>query len=236
MAKKLKVQKKKAQNTAKKTWTVIIICVVVALIGAIVLGVVTVNNYVNADTPVTDNADSAGFGATAPDLTVTDKVEISVEGYGVMKAELYGNEAPISVENFMNYVNSGYYDGSTFHRIIKDFMIQGGQNYTTPTNEPIKGEFTENGVKNNIPHERGVLSMARTTDPNSATSQFFICHETNMNVTYSLDGKYAAFGKVYEGLDVLDAIANVECSLGADGAMSAPVETVTIEYIKEITD
>jgi len=135
-------------------------------------------------------------------------VEIEVENYGTIAVELDSNVAPITVANFIDLANKGVYNGSTFHRIIKNFMIQGGiaaPGYTGPELTPIKGEFSANGVNNPLKHTRGVISMARTTVKDSATSQFFICH-----VDYpSLDGQYAAFGHVTSGMDVVDKIAEV---------------------------
>lgn len=146
---------------------------------------------------------TTGDGATLEDAQVTHYVTIEIIGYGTIKAELYGKTAPISVENFVNLAQSGFYDGLTFHRIIAGFMMQGGAASSDSTAaSPIKGEFTENGVTNNLLHKRGVLSMARTNDPDSATSQFFIMHQDYP----SLDGKYAAFGMVIEGMDVVDNI------------------------------
>ncbi len=127
----------------------------------------------------------------------------------VMKAELYPDIAPNTVNNFISLIKSGYYDGVIFHRIIKGFMIQGGDPDGLGTGGPgysIKGEFTTNGFKNDLKHEKGVLSMARTMIPDSAGSQFFIMHETSPH----LDGQYAAFGKIIEGLDVVDKLASVQ--------------------------
>ena len=135
-------------------------------------------------------------------------ITITMKNGGVIKAELYPDIAPISVENFIKLASSGFYNGLTFHRVIPGFMIQGGCPEGTGMGGPgytIKGEFAANGVVNNLKHERGVLSMARAMDPNSAGSQFFIMHETSPH----LDGQYAAFGKVFEGMDVVDRIANV---------------------------
>ena len=119
------------------------------------------------------------LGAVAEEtFEATAYVEINIENYGTITAELYGNDAPITVENFLKLVNEGFYDGLTFHRIISGFMIQGGDplgNGTGGSGEAIKGEFAQNGVENNIAHTRGTLSMARTNDPNSATSQFTSC-------------------------------------------------------------
>lgn len=137
------------------------------------------------------------------------KVTITMKDGGVMKGELYPDTAPITVKNFKKLADSGFYDGLIFHRVIRGFMIQGGDPEGTGVGGPgwtIKGEFSQNGVKNDLKHERGVLSMARTQDPDSAGSQFFIMHDT----ASSLDGAYAAFGKITEGLDVLDRIAETK--------------------------
>ena len=136
------------------------------------------------------------------------KFTIEMEDGGVMKGELYPEIAPITVENFEKLANSGFYDGLIFHRVIPGFMIQGGCPDGTGMGGPgwnIKGEFAANGVKNDLRHERGVLSMARAMDPDSAGSQFFIMHETSPH----LDGQYAAFGKVISGMEVVDRIAEV---------------------------
>ena len=136
-------------------------------------------------------------------------VIIEMENGKQIKLELYPDKAPITVENFLKLVKSGFYDGLIFHRVIKDFMIQGGDPEGTGmggAKEKIKGEFLMNGVPNDIRHERGVISMARAQNPNSASSQFFIVHKDSL----FLDGQYAAFGKVVEGMDVVDEIANVK--------------------------
>ena len=135
-------------------------------------------------------------------------VTITMEDGSVMKAELYPEIAPNTVNNFLSLVNKGFYDGLIFHRVIRGFMIQGGCPDGTGMGGPgydIKGEFDMNGFKNPLKHTPGVLSMARAMHPDSAGSQFFIMHETSPH----LDGQYAAFGKVIEGLDVVDAVANV---------------------------
>ena len=133
-------------------------------------------------------------------------VTIEMENGGVIKAELYPEIAPNTVNNFISLVKKGFYDGVIFHRVIPGFMIQGGDPQGTGMGGPgysIKGEFTGNGFKNELKHDRGVLSMARTMMPNSAGSQFFIMHERAKH----LDGQYAGFGKVIEGIEVVDAIA-----------------------------
>lgn len=138
----------------------------------------------------------------------TVNIRIEMEDGGTMKLELYPDKAPITVENFVKLARSGFYDGLIFHRVISGFMIQGGDPMGTGyggSDETIKGEFAHNGVKNDLSHTRGVISMARSQMPNSASSQFFICHD---DATF-LDGEYAAFGKVTDGIDVVDAIASV---------------------------
>ena len=145
-----------------------------------------------------------------------------------IKIELYPETAPISVANFEKLVKSGFYDGLIFHRVISGFMIQGGCPKGTGRGGPgwhIKGEFSENGVKNEISHERGVVSMARAMDPDSAGSQFFIMHK---DTTY-LDGKYAAFGKVVEGMDAVDEIASVETDLNDKPVKPQIMKKVYIE-------
>ena len=136
-------------------------------------------------------------------------VTIEMENGGIIKAELYPDIAPISVNNFISLISKGFYDGLIFHRVIKGFMIQGGDPQGIGIGGPgycIKGEFAQNGVANPLSHKRGVLSMARAMSPNSAGSQFFIMHADGD----FLDGQYAAFGMVTEGLDVVDEIANVK--------------------------
>lgn len=135
-------------------------------------------------------------------------ITITMQNGSVMKGELYPEIAPNTVNNFISLVKKGYYNGLIFHRVIPGFMIQGGCPDGTGMGGPgysIKGEFTQNGFKNDLKHTKGVLSMARTMAPNSAGSQFFIMHQTSPH----LDGAYAAFGKITEGLDVIDAIAGV---------------------------
>ena len=158
---------------------------------------------------------------------------IDVKDYGVIKVELNADEAPITVTNFVKLAKDGFYDGLTFHRIIDGFMIQGGDpegNGTGGSDKTIKGEFSENGVNNVLKHTRGAISMARSQDYDSASSQFFIMHETNA----SLDGQYAAFGYVYEGMDVVDKIATSVPATDNNGTVEAQNQPV-INSIK-ITD
>lgn len=153
--------------------------------------------------------------------------EIEVKDYGTISLELDADTAPITVTNFVKLAEDGFYDGLTFHRIIDGFMIQGGDplgNGTGGSEETIKGEFSENGVENPISHERGVISMARAMDPDSASSQFFIVHQDS---TY-LDGQYAAFGHVTEGMEIVDAICAdtpVQDNNGTVAAEDQPVIT-----------
>ena len=152
---------------------------------------------------------------------------ITVENYGKITVQLDPKQAPITVKNFKRLVHEKFYDGLTFHRIIQGFMIQGGDpngDGTGGSDDTIKGEFSANGVKNTLKHKRGVISMARSSDYNSASSQFFIMQETNS----SLDGQYAAFGKVTSGMDVVDKIANsvqVTDNNGSVAAKNQPVIT-----------
>ena len=148
---------------------------------------------------------------------------LKIANMGEIKIELDYKNAPISSANFVSLVNKGYYDGLTFHRIIKGFMIQGGCPLGNGTGGPgysIKGEFRSNGVNNQLSHKRGVISMARAMNPNSAGSQFFICDKDDL----FLDGQYAAFGHVIEGMDVVDKIASVKT-----GYQDKPLNKVVIE-------
>ncbi|MEQ2578917.1 peptidylprolyl isomerase [Hominiventricola aquisgranensis] len=172
-------------------------------------------------------ADTADTSENEELLTGLHHVTIDVQDYGTISLELDADTAPISVTNFINLANEGFYDGLTFHRIISGFMIQGGDpngNGTGGSEKTIKGEFSANGVENDISHVRGVISMARANDPDSGSSQFFIVHEDS---TF-LDGQYAAFGHVTEGMDVVDAICEavpVQDNNGTVAAADQPVIT-----------
>lgn len=153
------------------------------------------------------------------------KALLKIKDFGEIELELYPDLAPITVDNFVKLVNKGFYNGLTFHRIIRGFMIQGGCPLGTGTGGPgyqIKGEFLANGVNNPIKHERGVISMARAMNPNSAGSQFFIMHQNAPH----LDGQYAAFGKVIRGIEVVDKVASV-----ATDYRDKPLKPVVIESI-----
>lgn len=160
------------------------------------------------------------------------KIEISVKDYGKIQLELDPSQAPLTVENFLKLVNEGFYNGLTFHRIIKGFMIQGGDPLGTGyggSDETIKGEFASNGVENNIKHERGVISMARSMNPDSASSQFFIMHQDSEH----LDGDYAAFGHVTSGIEIVDKICDNTPVQDGNGTV-AKIDQPVIEYIKVI--
>lgn len=155
------------------------------------------------------------------------RVIIEMENGKKMTVELYPKEAPITVANFLKLVNDGFYNGLIFHRVISGFMIQGGDPLGTGyggSENSIKGEFRANGVNNTIRHTRGVISMARSQSPNSASSQFFIMHK---DAPY-LDGQYAAFGKVVEGIDVVDEIASVETDYNDMPLKLQKIKTITV--------
>lgn len=145
--------------------------------------------------------------------------------------------APITCENFESLVEDGFYDGLTFHRVVDGFMAQGGDPQGTGmggSSKTIKGEFSSNGVDNNLSHLKGVVSMARSQDPDSASSQFFICYTGNY--TSSLDGKYAAFGEVTEGMNVVEDFLKIPRSMGNDGEISSPDTPITMKSVVMIDD
>ena len=160
-------------------------------------------------------------------------ISIEVSNYGTIKAELDADTAPITVTNFINLANSGFYDGLTFHRVIDGFMIQGGDpegNGTGGSSEKIKGEFSNNGIDNNISHTRGTISMARSSAYNSASSQFFIMQKD----TTSLDGQYAAFGTVTDGMDIVDKICKDCTDTNQNGVITDKTKQPMITKISVI--
>ena len=166
------------------------------------------------------NEESQGVG--------THHAEIEIQDYGTITVELDGDAAPITVQNFMDLANAGFYDGLTFHRIISGFMMQGGDpngNGTGGSENTIKGEFSANGVENPLSHTRGAISMARAQDPDSASSQFFICHADS---TF-LDGQYACFGYVTDGMDVVDAVCEAAQPTDDNGTIPADQQPVITE-------
>ena len=168
-----------------------------------------------------------------PDISGKYYAEMSVEDYGIIRMELDADVAPITVNNFVNLVSEGYYDGLTFHRVYAGFMIQGGCPYGDGqggSGKVIKGEFSANDIENNLSHTRGVISMARkATGYDTASSQFFICHQDSQ----FLDGNYAAFGIVTEGMEVVDAICDSVKPYDENGSVN-PGDQPVIEYIKLI--
>lgn len=159
-------------------------------------------------------------------------VTFEMENGDVFKAELYPEKAPVSVNNFISLIQKGYYDGLTFHRVIRGFMIQGGCPEGTGTGGPgysIKGEFSQNGVANDLKHTKGVLSMARAMHPDSAGSQFFVMHETSPH----LDGAYAAFGQVIEGQDIVDKIAETATDYSDKPLEPQVMKRVTVDTFGE---
>ncbi|MDD2957445.1 MAG: peptidylprolyl isomerase [Lachnospiraceae bacterium] len=161
-------------------------------------------------------------------MTQNPIVTITMENGDVMKAELYPEIAPVSVNNFISLIKKGFYDGLIFHRVINGFMIQGGCPDGNGMGGPgysIKGEFAQNGVVNDLKHTPGVLSMARAMSPNSAGSQFFIMHKTSPH----LDGAYAAFGKITEGLDIVNKIAKVDTDYNDRPMEEQKIKSVTVD-------
>ena len=179
--------------------------------------------------------DTAVVDAAKTDMTEpktegigTHHAEIEIQGYGTVTVELDGDAAPITVQNFIDLANAGFYNGLTFHRIIAGFMMLGGDpngNGTGGSENTIKGEFSANGVENPLSHTRGAISMARAQDMDSASSQFFICH---VDSTF-LDGQYACFGYVTDGMDVVDAICEAAQPTDDNGTIPADQQPVITE-------
>lgn len=160
-------------------------------------------------------------------------ITITMENGDIIKAELYPEIAPNTVNNFISLVNKNFYDGLIFHRVIRGFMIQGGDPDGTGMGGPgygIKGEFSQNGVENNLKHDEGVLSMARSMQPDSAGSQFFIMHKNSPH----LDGAYAAFGKVTEGMEFVNKIAETNADYSDKPLEAQIMKTVTVETFGEV--
>ena len=224
ITKKTKIaEEAKARKLAKKKSAKLALIITAAILGVgLIVGAVFGIGY-----------GFFGWGTPSQNFTATHHATIVVKDYGTIHLELYGEEAPITVENFVSLAEDGFYDGLTFHRIIEDFMAQGGGNEDAELT-PIKGEFSDNGVDNGILHRRGVISMARTNVYDSATSQFFIVHKTSKNNSLALDGKYAAFGKVTEGMDVVDKMCELQ-PYDNDGSIldsqKPIIESITIHAV-----
>ncbi len=186
------------------------------------------NNDTSSEEETTNNDNSENEGDL---LSGTYNVKMTVKDYGDIELELYADKAPITVTNFIGLVKEGFYDGLTFHRIMSGFMAQGGDPEGTGlggSDTTIKGEFSANGVENDISHERGVISMARSSAFDSASSQFFIMHADNEG----LDGQYAAFGRVTKGMEVVDKICEDAEPIDGNGTISADkqpvIESITV--------
>lgn len=204
---------------------------------AVALVLLVVSSLPTGDAPVEKNEDAPAQKAVDPDdpyATGIHHARIEVEGYGTIEVTLNANVAPITVANFCHLAEDGFYDGLTFHRVVPGFMIQGGDpsgDGTGGSDQTITGEFSSNGIENSIPHTRGTISMARASDPNSASSQFFIMQET----TSSLDGEYAAFGTVTSGMEVVDAICEKVPVADEQSGLVAPENQPVISSV-EILD
>ncbi len=195
----------------KKWWIPVVILIVAAAAALIIIGF----QKIGRETQVAKDV---------PNPVVT----ITMEDGGVIKLELYPQIAPNTVANFVTLAQSNFYDGLIFHRVIPGFMIQGGDPDGIGTGGPgysIRGEFSDNGFQNDLSHDRGVISMARASDYDSAGSQFFIMHMRNKE----LDGKYAAFGKVTSGMDVVDAIANTPTDSSDRPLVACRIKTITVD-------
>lgn len=217
----------KPQKSDKKKAWIVISAVAVFLVAVIVVFVITSNKSNGSAGATNDSASASNVSATIGESQAkgTHHAEINIKDYGVIKVELNGDVAPITVANFINLANSHFYDGLTFHRIIDGFMMQGGDplgNGTGGSDNTIKGEFSQNGVENNLSHTRGAISMARSTDMDSASSQFFIVQSDS---TY-LDGQYACFGYVTDGMDIVDEICKNAVTTDSNGSVSAENQPV----------
>lgn len=224
----------KPQKSDKKKAWIVISAVAVFLVAVIVVFVITSNKSNGSVGATNDSASASNVSATIGESQAkgTHHAEIDIKDYGVIKVELNGDVAPITVANFINLANSHFYDGLTFHRIIDGFMMQGGDplgNGTGGSDNTIKGEFSQNGVENNLSHTRGAISMARSTDMDSASSQFFIVQSDS---TY-LDGQYACFGYVTDGMDIVDKICKNAVTTDSNGSVD-PENQPVINSIKII--
>lgn len=205
---------------------------IILMLSVLVVAVSACGDTKKKDETVPSSAPTAETKNEAEDL-YANKIgfTIETESGDIMRGELYPDVAPETVANFVKLANENFYGGLIFHRVIPGFMIQGGgmdENFAPKEAKSIKGEFAANGVTNDLKHTRGVISMARTSEPNSASSQFFIMHQD----TPSLDGQYAAFGKITEGLEIVDKIAEVQTTtVPTLGMQDVPVEPIVIKSI-----
>jgi peptidyl-prolyl cis-trans isomerase B (cyclophilin B) len=248
-------QAKEQQAAAKANRLTVLVCLVAVLvIIAAVAAVIVVSKNASGSSSGQESQTAASTSTVAVDMSdieaeidslsvsdfeetdqVTEYVKITVKDHGDIILRLRSDIAPITVANFQSLVSKGFYDGLTFHRVYKGFMIQGGDpngDGTGGSDQTIKGEFSSNGVTNDLSHVRGVISMARSSAMDSASSQFFICHADS---TF-LDGNYASFGYVVAGLDTVDSVANVAVQENSSGEISSPLSAVVIEKICFVTE
>lgn len=220
-----------AEKKKEKRISIILISVIAVIITAAIILVLVFN--VPHDESSTSQSQNSVQTITDVDDSKTYTAEIKVKDYGTIKVDLNAKAAPITVQNFVKLATSGFYDGLTFHRIMNDFMMQGGDPLADGTggaDETIKGEFAENGYSNPLSHTRGAISMARNSyDMNSASSQFFIV-QSDSNTAY-LDGKYAAFGYVTEGMNIVDKICEEAQPIDENGTIERSQQPV-IESIR----
>ena len=249
-AAKAQAQAAAAQESKRQTLIICLVAIAVVIL-AVVLAIVLGNSGSStADTTTTAQSTTAAPDPETYDLMESVKAEIdslevsdfvetarpseyvklTIQHYGEVVVRLRADIAPLTVQNFKDLVEKKFYDGTSIHRVVKNFMIQGGAPKDSSSSlTAIKGEFSSNGVKNNLSHIKGVISMARTSVMDSATSQFFIC---NADASASLDKNYAAFGYVVAGLDVVMTISETEVQMNDYGSeVSKPVSAITIEKV-----
>lgn len=221
-----KTRKKRVRNI------VIAACIcLVVLVAAVAVGIGVKNarsagsKDATGTTGTTDNSGTNSEPGSSPEVHASYYADIAIQDYGTITVALDGEAAPKTVENFVSLAKSGFYDGLTFHRIVEGFMMQGGDpngNGTGGSGTNITGEFKNNGFENNLSHTRGAISMARSKDYDSASSQFFIVHQDST----SLDGDYAAFGYVTEGMEIVDAICEAAEPIDGDGLISSEEQPI----------
>ncbi len=234
MSAKKNVQPKKKKMSDAVLVVIIVVAAVIVMAGVVVAAMLIPSGEVDM-TEIQAQINSHKVTDFTETSSKTKYVKITVKDHGDIVVRLRPDIAPETVKNFQKLVADGFYNGLTFHRVYKNFMIQGGDpkgNGTGDSGEKIKGEFTENGFENNLKHVRGVISMARGNEPDSASCQFFICDETSDH----LDGKYASFGYVVAGMDTVDSIAAVEVQANSSGEKSDPIKDVIIEKIVFVKD
>ena len=208
-----------------------LVLLAVALVAFVTVGCSSSQEAAPSDEEATEAPAQQTADSDDPYATGIHHARIEVEGYGTIEVTLNANAAPITVANFCHLAEDGFYDGLTFHRVVPGFMIQGGDpagDGTGGSDQTITGEFSDNGVANSIPHVRGTISMARASDPDSASSQFFIMQET----TPSLDGQYAAFGTVTSGMEVVDKICESVPVADEASGLVAPEDQPVISSIQ----